>query len=125
MSAATQVHDTSHSPDDAEVITKAVLRAAERLALSRTALGQVLGVSPHAVSRLKKAPIKGEKSKELALLLIRVYRSLIGVVGDDDAASRWMHSDNTFLGGTPATLVQRVDGLARTLQYLDAMRAKI
>jgi len=36
---------------------------------------------------------------------------------------QWMHSRNKPLGGIPAELVLRPDGLVRTLAYLDGMRA--
>jgi hypothetical protein len=60
----------------------------------------------------------------LALLLVRVYRSLDALVGTDEGKRMlWMTGFNEGLRGVPRQLVQRVDGLVATLAYLDAMRA--
>jgi len=107
------------------VVTKAVRRAADKLGLTHAQLAEVLGVSPSTVSRLEQSPLSRPKAIELALLLIRVYRSLIGVVGSDAAAASWLATENAYLQGRPVDLVQRVEGLTQTLSYLDAMRARV
>ena len=61
------------------VLTQASLRAAELLGLSAAALARVLGVSEASVSRLAAGTrliAPASKEGELALLLVRVYRSL-------------------------------------------------
>lgn len=113
------------TPERREVLTKAVLRAAEKLTLSNLQLAGVLGVSPSTVSRMRDAPLNKPKATELGLLFVRVYRSLIGVVDSDQAAAQWITSHNRHLGGVPSELIQTVTGLFRTLEYLDAMRAKV
>lgn len=113
------------TPERREVLTKAVLRAAEKLSLSNVQLAGVLGVSPSTVSRMPEAPLNKPKAMELGLLFVRLYRSLIGVIDSDQAASKWIGSHNHHLGGVPADLIQSVTGLFRTLEYLDAMRAKV
>ena len=61
---------------------------------------------------------------ELSLLLVRMYRSLDSLVGTDDQKRKdWMQSYNKVLGGVPAQLIERADGLVATLNYLDGMRA--
>ncbi|HQQ69539.1 MAG TPA: DUF2384 domain-containing protein, partial [Alicycliphilus sp.] len=94
---------------------------------SGAALSRVLGVSEATVSRVLKGekPINPRsKEGELALLLVRVYRSLDALVGTDDTKRRaWMASHNKALGGQPRKLVERADGLVATLNYLDGMRA--
>ena len=115
-------------PDAAAVLTKALLRAAESLGLPATALARVLGVSEASVSRLasglrRVAP--ASKEGELALLLVRVYRSLDALVGADDAQRRaWMTSPNRALNGTPAELIRGAEGLVAVVSYLDGMRAE-
>ena len=60
----------------------------------------------------------------MALLLVRVYRSLDALVGADEGKRMlWMTGFNEGLRGVPQQLVQRVDGLEVTLAYLDALRA--
>ncbi|TMG72868.1 MAG: DUF2384 domain-containing protein, partial [Betaproteobacteria bacterium] len=60
----------------------------------------------------------------LALLLVRVYRSLDALVGTDAAQRKaWLHGHNRALNGRPVELLQRADGLVGVVAYLDAMRA--
>jgi hypothetical protein len=109
------------------VLTKALLRAAELLALSSAALARILGVSEASVSRLvsgTRTVDPKSKEGELALLLVRVYRSLDALVGTDAAQRKaWLHGHNRGLNGRPAELIERADGLVSVVNYLDAMRA--
>lgn len=118
----------SARPDPGAVLTKAVLRATNLLGLSSAALARVLGVSEASVSRLATGArtIDPEsKEGELALILVRVYRSLDALVGTDDAQRKaWMEGYNRALNGRPRELIQRADGLVAVVSYLDAMRAR-
>src|ERR1041384_6565112 len=92
-------------PASDQVLTKAVLRAADLLGLSSALLARILGVSGASVSRLTSGARTVEpqsKEGELALLLVRVYRSLDALVGTD-AAQRpaWLHGDNRALQRRP------------------------
>ena len=111
------------------VLTKALLRAAELLGLSSASLARILGVSEASVSRLTsgaRTVDPDSKEGELALLLVRVYRSLDALVGTDAAQRKaWLHSPNRALNGRPADLIQRADGLVSVVNYLDAMRAPV
>lgn len=113
--------------DRDKVLGKATVRAAEGLGLSGKALAEVIGLSEPTVSRIKKAEtgIDPEgKSGELALLLVRTFRSLDALVGgDEDKRKLWMSTSNRELNGVPMELVKKVDGLLRVLAYLDVMRA--
>jgi len=109
------------------VLTRALLRAAERLGLSQRDLAAVLGVSASTLSRLPRRPL-GPRGKEgeLAILFVRLYRSLDALLGGDtDQARRWLHAPNHHLGGVPAELVRTVTGLVHVIEYLDAMRGKV
>ena len=114
----------------AAVVTKGVVRAAERLALSNRVLAGVLGLSEATVSRMTKqhAPSyqldPGSKPYELAVLFLRLYRSLDALVDGDVAAARaWLRNDNTALGSTPLSQIATVAGLVNVIGYLDARRA--
>lgn len=112
----------------ARVLTKAVLRAAGLLALSQKALAPILGVSAATVSRLGRSKQIDPASKEgeLALLFVRLYRSLDTLVGGDaDKARRWLWADNLHLGGVPAERIASVTGLVDAVSYLDALRGKL
>lgn len=114
-------------PDAATVLAKATVRASELLGLKGVTLARTLGLSEPTVSRLlrgQKGLAPDTKEGELALLLVRVYRSLDALVGTDDQKRRaWMNSYNQALGGEPLQLIQKAEGLVATLNYLDAMRA--
>ena len=109
------------------VLTKALLRATELLGLSSAVLARVLGVSEASVSRLTSGARTVDpqsKEGELALLLVRVYRSLDALVGTDASQRKaWMQSHNRALSARPIELIQRAEGLAAVVSYLDAMRA--
>jgi hypothetical protein len=121
--------DPVHTPSQAEkVLSRAVLRAADALGLSRRELAEVLGVSAASLSRLCASRWMSPQSKEgeLGLLFIRVFRSLDALVGGDaEAARAWLRAPNTHLGGVPAEMLARVEGLVRVAEYLDAMRGRI
>lgn len=113
----------SSSPDAKVVLTKALVNAGRALGLSQAALGQVVGKDRSSIARgLDPA----SKSGELALLLIRCYRSLFVLVGGEQQAMRhWMSTENLDTGGVPAEQVKSVQGLTRVVEYLDAMRGKL
>lgn len=121
--------DVSTRPDAAAVAARALLRAAELLGMSARELSGVVGLSEASLSRLKRgdAAVRlSGKPYELALLFIRLYRSLDAIMGGDDEASRrWMRADNLALGGAPLARIRTVDGLANVLAYLDARRAPV
>ena len=75
--------------------------AAARLGLAQKDLAAVLGVSASTVSRFAQRPLDPRsKEGELAVLFVRLYRSLDAMVGGQDEAARaWMHADNHHLGG--------------------------
>ncbi|MBV9889927.1 MAG: XRE family transcriptional regulator [Rhizobacter sp.] len=109
------------------VLSKATWRAARQLGLSGAALAKVIGLSEATVSRLGRGEWKvSPQSKEgqLAALLVRLFRSLDAVVGNDASkVAAWMGSFNRALNGVPRELIESPQGLVMTLQYVDAMRA--
>jgi transcriptional regulator with XRE-family HTH domain len=118
----------ANKPDPAQTLGKATLRASAQLGLSQKDLAAVLGISEATASRLARGRAVDPKSKEgeLALLLLRVYRSLSTLVGGQaDAAREWMHAANDHLRGTPATLARTTTGLVAIADYLDGMRGKL
>lgn len=115
------------APDRAAVLAKATLRAATQLGLTNKALATVIGVSEATVSRMRSGDYTlqpGQKPFELAVLFVRLYRSLDAIVGGDDAvAGSWLKNRNTVLDAEPLALIQTVPGLMNVIQYLDARRA--
>jgi transcriptional regulator with XRE-family HTH domain len=113
----------------AGVLSRATLRAAAFLGVAQTDLALVLGLSEATISRLangQRALEPDSKSWQLAALFVRLFRSLDAIVGSDDLAARaWLRSENLALGGMPLELIRDVAGLVRTVDYLDAARARV
>ncbi len=118
-------HSSSLTPG--AVLTKATLRAGRRLGLTDAALGAILGVSGASISRLgggRRTIGPGAKEGQLALLFLRMYRSLDALLGDAESCRKWLHAENRHLGQIPARLIASVEGLVHVTQYLDALRGK-
>ena len=103
------------SNSDSRLIAKSVVRAAEKLEVSNRVLARIIGVSDASVSRMKKGdyPLEaGQKPFQLAVLFIRLYRSLDALTGgDDEVSAKWLSNPNTALNGAPIALIQSVSGL--------------
>ena len=115
-------------PDPAAVLTKAVLRAARSLEMSQKELAGVLGISEASASRLSRGRTiePAAKEGELALLFLRVFRSLDALLGGREGPCRgWLRSENAHLGGRPAELILGVRGLVHVAEYLDGMRGRL
>lgn len=109
--------------DERSVLTKALINAGKELGLSQTALGKIIGKDRTSLSR---GIDPQTKPGELALMLVRCYRSLHVLTGGLTADMKhWMHTSNHHTGGIPAEQVQTVQGLNHVLEYLDAMRGKV
>jgi hypothetical protein len=114
----------AENADPADVLAEALANAGKALGLTQVQIGATVGKDRTAVSRGRIDPVG--KSGELALMLVRCYRSLFVLVGGDPMQMKhWMHTDNAHTGGVPAEQVGSVEGLARVLGYLDAMRGKV
>jgi uncharacterized protein (DUF2384 family) len=113
----------------AQVLGKALLRAADAMGLTARALAEIVGVSEATLSRVRsrKAELApSSKEGQLALLFLRVFRSLDTLVGGSPEALRqWLASENEHLGGAPASLLRTPQGLVHVADYLDAMRGKL
>lgn len=112
----------------AAVLTKALLEAARLLGLRQRELAAVLGASEASVSRLTSGRLvePGSKEGELALLFLRLYRSLDALVGGETQKARdWLHAENAHLAGVPAQRIRTVEGLVDVVQYLDSMRGRL
>lgn len=116
-------------PNPSVVLTEAVLKAAELLDLQTRVLAAALGLSAPTISRMKNGKFileQGTKPFELALVMVRVFRSLDAIVGGDaKSAQGWMRAENTILAARPIDKIQTILGIVDVLNYLDARRAPI
>jgi transcriptional regulator with XRE-family HTH domain len=116
------------APKVGPVLTKAVLRAARALGLTQRRLASILGLSEATVSRLGRAKTLDARTKdgELAVLFVRMFRSLDTVVGGDERKARaWLWAENDHLSGIPADRIRTIAGLLDVVSYLDAVRGKL
>ena len=111
------------------VITKATLRAADLLGITAKALSSIIGVSEATVSRMRKQDFAleaGTKPFELAVLFVRLFRSLDAIAGGDEPVARaWLRNENMALGDVPLEKIVTITGLVDVIAYLDARRALI
>ena len=114
-------------PDATRVLTKAVLGAADKLGVSASALAAVLGLSAATVSRMKSGAYRlnpQNKEFELAVLFVRLFRSLDAIVGGEEGVARaWLANPNLALGAKPGEKIRTISGLSDVIAYLDARRA--
>ena len=120
---------TAARPEESAVLTKAFVRASDKLGLAQKEQARVLGLSPASLSRLSRGErsidVDG-KEGELALLFVRLYRSLDALTGGDESKSReWLSAQNHHLGGEPLELIRSIQGLVHVVEYLDAMRGRL
>lgn len=121
--------DLTMQHDKKIILRKALIRMADHLLFSRRELCSILGLSEASLSRLydeKRYIDPHSKEGEIALILLRLYRSLdVLFGGNQEQCQQWLRNENKHLGAIPAKLIQSIQGLNTTTQYLDAMRNKI
>lgn len=111
------------------VLTKAILKLADFYDLSGKDLHRIIGVSESTITRLNqgKAYISPTtKEGEIALLLLRVYRGLNSLIGNNhEKAKLWLNSYNKYFNQKPIDRLKTVSGLVEVVSYIDAMRGKL
>ncbi|QMU60178.1 MAG: DUF2384 domain-containing protein [Gammaproteobacteria bacterium] len=115
-------------PSENEVLGKALLNSKEHLGLTNTELGEIMGKDRTYFTRLRNHSVLEPNSKEgeLALHVIRIYRSLYALEGGDvEAMEEWLNTPNKHLHGIPKELLKNIQGLVNVVEYLDAMRGKV
>ncbi|OTG75646.1 hypothetical protein B9T33_16290 [Acinetobacter sp. ANC 5054] len=109
--------------DNKVVLSKAVLRTAEKLGLSMDQLAQVLGADHTAIINMGVEPVS--TAGQQALLLIRVFQSLYALNGGDvEAVQTFMRSPNRMTEGIPVEQIQEDHGLVRVLECIQALLIK-
>ncbi|KTD64959.1 antitoxin Xre/MbcA/ParS toxin-binding domain-containing protein [Legionella shakespearei] len=124
MKASNSVHHNEEL-----VLTKAINNVSKFYSLSGKDLSRIIGISESGVSRINqgaKLISPHTKEGELALLLVRIYRSLNAMVGNNHEKARlWLNSQNKYFCNKPIEEMKSISGLIAVLHYLDAMRGKL
>ena len=113
----------SEPAEDARVLSHATRRAGAELGLDTATLAAIV----HRSRTRLADPIRPDKATgELAMMFLRVYRGLFALLGGDrDAMRLWMAGPNRGTGGVPVEQMKSIEGLAKVLRYVDAMRGKL
>jgi hypothetical protein len=112
----------------AAVLTKAFVNAAKLLQIRQVTAARILGVSVATMSRLWAGAYQldpARKEWELAVLLVRMFRSLDSILGSHENARLWLAGPNLALAGKPIELIESTEGLVRVIHYLDAHRGRV
>lgn len=111
------------------VLTKAINNLSKFYSLSGKDLSKIIGISEASASRISqgiKLISPYTKEGEMALLLLRIYRSLNSMVGNNhEKAKLWLNSPNKYFRNKPIEEMKTIPGLIAVLNYLDAMRGKL
>ena len=104
-----------------------MIRTAKRLGVSHVTLAHIIGIDAASASALACGAYTLDPSRkewELAVLFVRLYRSLVSVVGSDETVRRWMSSRNHALTDTPMNVMTQPRGIVEVLAYVDRHRGQ-
>lgn len=128
VAMSTQTISKPQTKDEA-IVSKALLNAARRLEMTNAELAQVVGISESKLSRMSKQDAfvsKSGKEFDLALLFIRLYRSLDAITGGDSTTSAaWVRNPNKAFNKVPVEQMKSLEGLVDVVHYLDSRRTLI
>ncbi len=120
---------TRAKPAENTVLTKAVLRAADRLGVTAKSLAAIIGVSEATISRMRRDDFlleRGSKPFELGVLFVRLFRSLDAIAGGDETvATAWIRNPNSALDAKPLDKILTIAGMLDVIAYLDSRRALV
>jgi hypothetical protein len=109
--------------DRSDVLGRSAYSAGEYLGLNRAEVGEVVGRTRSSIDRNGIDP--DSKSGQLALIMVRLYRSLYALMGGDkENMQHFMRTWNHGTGGVPLEQIRDVEGLVRVCNYLDAIRGR-
>ena len=112
---------------DKQIIATALKRAIDFMGIKTAQLAKTFNVSVSTLNRDFQNGIEPESLKgQVSLLVIRMYRSLSAISGNDDEFVRhFLNTDNNYFGQKPINVIKSMEGLVSVNPYLDAMRGKV
>ncbi len=122
-------NNIEQQPEPVRVLGGAVTTAADLMGLNKAMLAKVLGVSAASAGRLYSGAYQlnpHSKEWDMALLLVRLFRSLDAIMaGDEKALRSWLASHNLALNAKPLELLTTASGLVHVVDYVDSYRARV
>lgn len=102
----------------AEVLDKAFIAACEKLGLTQRHMPFLdepqVDLNNTSTSGIQELALWNNKIK-----IIKVYKYLLALMSNEEAARLWVHSPNTAVAGIPAKLMQTQEGLVQVFNYLE------
>lgn len=115
--------DPRPHPEKSAVLGRSLLAAAEELGVSKAEIGAIIGRDRTTIYRNGVDP--DSKPGELALMFIRIYRSLYALMGGDrDNMRHFLRTENRGTHGVPVEQLRQIQGMVTVCTYLDAMRGR-
>lgn len=109
------------------VMTRALLRSAERLGLTREQLALATGLGLAEITALSRDELRLDPTDprwDACVRVVQTYRALdVRAAGDPGEVKAWMLGFCEALGGVPAEIVGRNGRLAEVLAYLESTTA--
>ena len=109
------------------VVAKALLRASDFMNIKKKELAAMMKINQSTLTRALNNGIEPQSLKgEVGLMVIRVYRSLSALSGNNhDFMTHFLRTNNKYFNAKPIDVMQSMEGLVMLNNYLDGMRGKV
>lgn len=114
------------SEAQSRVLSEAVARVAALWSIGDDLLGEILGIAGNRATDLRNGTFRlarPEPAFRAGQYLVRLFRELSVLIGDDRSVMAWLQTENMDLGGRPIDLIRTERGLHELLTYLEMRRA--
>ncbi len=117
----------SKQVNDNQLVANSLAQAAKFMEITNIELAKMMGISASAFSRAIQKGFSPQSLKgQVALMIIRVYRSLSALSGQNHGfMTHFLRTKNTYFNQAPLETMDTLEGLVMVNHYLDAMRGKV
>jgi len=108
------------------IVAKSLCNAANLMSIKKKELADILKIDQSTLSRSLKSGIKPKSLKgEVSLMIIRVYRSLAVLSGNNmEFINHFLRTPNKYFKAKPIDLMRSIEGIVKLNAYLDLMKGK-
>lgn len=114
------------SEAQSRVLSEAVARVAALWSIGDDLLGEILGIAGSRAADLRNGTFRLARSEpafRAGQYLVRLFKELAVLIGDDRSVMAWLQTENVDLVGRPIDLIRTERGLHELLTYLETRRA--
>ncbi len=117
----------SQQTNDNQLVADSLSKAAKFMEITHVELANMMGISASAFSRAIQKGFAPQSLKgQVALMIIRIYRSLSALSGQNHGfMTHFLRTNNKYFNQPPIETMDTLEGLVMVNQYLDAMRGKV